>query len=70
MTRKLYDVPIERIVAEHYLFDLDQSVEKTAEILDMDEDRVREIHDDYVRSFMPTKETNEESNEDTDHQMV
>lgn len=55
MTRKLHDVPIERIAAEHYLFDLDQSVEKTAEILDMDEDRVREIHDDYMRSFMPTR---------------
>ena len=55
MTRKLYDVPIERIAAEHYLFDLDQSVEKTAEILDMDEDRVREIHDNYMRSFAPTK---------------
>lgn len=55
MTRKLYDVPIERIAAEHYLFDLDQSVEKTAEILDMDEDKVREIHDNYMRSFIPTK---------------
>lgn len=55
MTRKLYDVPIERIAAEHYLFDLGQSVEKTAEILDMDEDRVREIHDDYMRSSMPTR---------------
>lgn len=52
MTRKLYDVPLERIVAEHYLFDLDQSVEKTAEILNMDEDKVREIHDNYMRSFM------------------
>ena len=70
MTRKLYDVPIERIAAEHYLFDIDQSVEKTAEILGMDEDRVREIHDNYMRSFMPTRRNNEESNEDTDHQMV
>nr|UVX56388.1 MAG: hypothetical protein [Bacteriophage sp.] len=55
MTRKLYDVPIERIAAEHYLFDLDQSVEKTAEILDMDEARVREIHDNYMRTSMPTR---------------
>lgn len=55
MTRKLYDVPIERIAAEHYLFDLGQSVEKTAEILGMDEDRVREIHDNYTRFFMPTR---------------
>lgn len=55
MTRKLYDVPIERIAAEHYLFDLGQSVEKTAEILNMDEDRVREIHDNYMRSFISVR---------------
>lgn len=55
MTRKLHDVLIERVMAEHYLFDLDQSVEKTAEILDMDEDRVRKIHDDYIRFIMPTR---------------
>nr|UVN10424.1 MAG: hypothetical protein [Bacteriophage sp.] len=55
MTRKLYDVPIEAIAARHYLFDLDQSVEKTAEILGMDEDRVREIHDDYMRFTIPER---------------
>ena len=55
MTRKLYEVPIERIAAEHYLFDLGQSVKKTAEILNMDEDKVREIHDNYMRSFMSTR---------------
>lgn len=55
MTRKLYEVPIERIAAEHYLFDLGQSVEKTAEILDMDEDKVREIHNNYMRSSMSTR---------------
>lgn len=44
MTRKLDDMPIERLLIEHYLFDLDQSVEKTAEILDMDEDTVRRVH--------------------------
>lgn len=44
MTRKLHDVPVERLIAEHYLFDLGQSVEKTAEILDMDEDTIRRIH--------------------------
>lgn len=54
MTYKLQDVPIERIIVEHYLFDLDQSVEKTAEILDKDEEYVRKIHDDYVRLIMPT----------------
>lgn len=55
MTRKLHDVQIERIIAEHYLFDLDQSVEKTAEILGMDEDYVRKVHDDYVKFIMPTR---------------
>lgn len=55
MTRKLHDVQIERVIAEHYLFDLDQPVEKTAEILDMDEDYIRKVHDDYVRFIMPTR---------------
>lgn len=51
MTRKLYDVPIERIAAEHYLFDLNQSVEKTAEILDMDEETVRRIHQESSKFY-------------------
>lgn len=55
MTHKLQEVPIERIAAEHYLFDLGQSVEKTAEILDMDEDTVRRIRDNYVRLIMPIR---------------
>lgn len=54
MTHKLHDVPIERIAAEHYLFDLNLPVEKTAEVLSMDEDRVREIHDNYMKFIMPT----------------
>lgn len=57
MTRKLHDIQIEKVIAEHYLFDLDQSVEKTAKILSMDEDWVRKIHDDYVRFIMPTSES-------------
>lgn len=55
MTRKLHEVQIERIMAEHYLFDLDQSVEKTAEILSMDEDQVRKVHDDYAKFIRPTR---------------
>ena len=55
MTRKLHDVPIETVMAEHYLFDLGQSVEKTAEILAMDEALVREIHDGYVRFIIQTR---------------
>lgn len=70
MTRTLKDVPIKRIAVEHYLFDLGYSVEVVSEIFGMDEDLVREIHDNYMRSFMPTRRNNEESNEDTDHQMV
>lgn len=41
---KLHDVPLDRLLIEHYLFDLGQSIEKTAEILDMDEDTVRRVH--------------------------
>lgn len=55
MTRKLNDVPLEKICVEHYLFDLGYPVEKVSEILSMDEDRVREIHDDYMRFIMPTR---------------
>jgi hypothetical protein len=55
MTGKLHDIPIERIAAEHYLFDLNQSVEKTAEILAMNEDHVREIYDNYMKFIMPVR---------------
>lgn len=53
MTHKLQDVPVETLMVEHYLFDLGQSVEKTAEILSMDEGYVRKVHDDYKASFLP-----------------
>lgn len=53
MTHTLQDVPIERLMAEHYLFDLGQSVEKTAEILSMDREYVRKIHDDYKALRLP-----------------
>lgn len=49
------EVPIERIITEHYLFDLDQSIEKTAEILDKDEEYVRKIYDNYMRFISPTE---------------
>ena len=48
---KLNDIPLDRLLIEHYLFDLGQSVEKTAEILDMDEDTVRRIHQESSRFF-------------------
>lgn len=44
MVHKLSDIPLTTILIEHYLFDLGQSVEKTAEILDMDEETVRRVH--------------------------
>lgn len=53
MTHKLHDAPIKQLAVEHYLFDLGQSVEKTAEILDTDEEYVREIHDDYMKLTTP-----------------
>lgn len=46
------DIPLERLLVEHYLFTLDQSVEKTAEILDKDETYVRKIHDEYKKTFL------------------
>lgn len=55
MTHTLKNVSIDQLTVEHYLFDLDQSVEKTAEILDKDEEYVREIHDNYVKSIMLTR---------------
>lgn len=41
---KLNDVPLDQLLIEHYLFDLGQSVEKTAEILNISEDTVRQVH--------------------------
>lgn len=54
MTRKLNDVPIERLMVEHYLFDLGCSIEKVSEISGMDEESVRKIHDEYKR-YTPVK---------------
>lgn len=48
---KLNDVPLDTALIEHYLFDLGLSVEKTAEILDMDEDTVRRIHQESSRFY-------------------
>lgn len=53
MTRKLHDVPIEKIAVEHYLFDINQSIETTAKIFGEDEEYVRKIYDDYMRFIMP-----------------
>lgn len=58
MTRKIEDVSIDQLIAEHYLFDLGQSVEKTAEILDKDEEYIRKIYDDYARIIDATRRKN------------
>lgn len=55
MTRRLYDVPLEQIAVEHYLFDLECSVEEVSEIFDMDESLVRGIHDNYEKNILPTR---------------
>ncbi len=49
--RKLNDVPLDRLLVEHYLFDLDQSIEKTAEILDLDEETVRRIYQENSKFY-------------------
>lgn len=51
MTRKLKGVTLDQLLIEHYLFDLDQSVEKTAEILNMDENTVRQVHQECSKFY-------------------
>ena len=51
MTHRLEDVSIDQLMVEHYLFDLNQSVEKTAEILDMNEDTVRRVHQESSKFY-------------------
>lgn len=53
MIQKLIDIPLKRISIEHYLFDLEYSVEKVSEIFGMSEDAVRKIHDEYKAAFLP-----------------
>lgn len=55
MTRKLYDVSLERALAEHYLFDLGYPVTKVSKILDMDEAYVRDVYEDRVRLTIPQR---------------
>lgn len=49
MTRKLYDVSMEQVMAEHYLFDLGYPAAKVSEILDMDEAYVRDVYEARAR---------------------
>lgn len=53
MKSKLIEIPIEQLAIEHYLFDLEYPIEKVSEILDVDENLVKEIHDKYIRTYTP-----------------
>lgn len=53
MNHKLVEVPIEQLAIEHYLFDLEYPIEKVSEILDVDKNLVKEIHDKYIRTSIP-----------------
>lgn len=53
MKHNLIEIPIEQLATEHYLFDLEYPIEKVSEILDVDENLVKEIHDKYIRTYTP-----------------
>lgn len=53
MKHKLIDMPLEQLAIEHYLFDLEYPPEKVSEILGVDENLVKEIHDKYIRTYTP-----------------
>lgn len=53
MKHKLIEIPIEQLAIEHYLFDLEYPTEKVSEILDVDENLAKEIHDKYIRTYTP-----------------
>nr|DAL88375.1 MAG TPA: hypothetical protein [Caudoviricetes sp.] len=55
MTHKLYDVSMEQVMAEHYLFDLGYPVAKVSEILDMDEAYVRDVYEARTRLTIPQR---------------
>lgn len=55
MTRKLHDVPIERLMVEHYLFDLGYPIETVSEISGMDRESVRKIYDDRQKYETQTR---------------
>lgn len=55
MKSKLIEIPIEQLAVEHYLFDLGYPNEKVSEILDVDENLVKEIHDKYIRTYTPRR---------------
>lgn len=55
MTRKLYDISLDQVMAEHYLFDLGYSIAKVSEILDMNEAYVRDVYEARARLTIPQR---------------
>lgn len=55
MTRRLYDVSLDQVVAEHYLFDLGYPVDKVSKILDMSEAYVRDVYEARARFTIPQR---------------
>lgn len=50
MKHTLIEIPIEQLAIEHYLFDLEYPIGKVSEILGVDENLVKEVHDKYIRT--------------------
>lgn len=57
MTHTLKDVPVERLMVEHYLFDLGYPIETVSEISGMDLEPVRKIYDDRQKYETQTRRT-------------
>lgn len=55
MKSKLIEIPIEQLAIEHYLFELEYPIEKVSEILGVDKNLVKEIHDKYIRTYTPER---------------
>lgn len=50
MTHTFKDIPIERIMVEHYLFDLGYPIETVCKVSGMDRGTVTKIYDDFRRT--------------------
>lgn len=57
MASTIKDIPLERILVEHYLFDLGYPIETVCEISGMDQEFVRRTYDDYRKYEMATRRT-------------
>lgn len=49
MTHTHTDIPLDQLLVEHYLFDLNLPVDKVAEVAGMDKDHVRDIYEQASR---------------------